>query len=285
MNKLPTNCGDPPCTNSPAHVSTARNSPAHVSTALNSPAHVSSARNSLARYFPHQAAGFRSNPFRALTDTEWAECAIVGEEIEAAFNTGAAHLQVLGGMGAGKTTTLLGLKRIAVDARVSATYEYLADGQDQLTTDPASCALLLLDEAQRLAQSQLACLLDQCARPLPAAGREPSIASRGGLRLVFASHDDLAAHFAARGLPLVTCSVDHLPVAAWRAILDARLAAAALPGRPHATLSDDAVALLIQTFGPDRRAAVALLYEVFQPLRAPLIIDASHVRAALSDFQ
>ena len=225
------------------------------------------------KYFPHLSAGFRSNPFRALTDSEWSDCAIVSEEVEAAFRYSRSHIQLLGGMGAGKTTTLLGLGRLAEGDGIRADYEYIADGQSRFSTDLAVCGLVFLDEAQRLSQLELARLLNWCTGPAHGSGRR-------AVRLVFASHRDLTTQFRRRGLPLATFSVDRLPLAGWRAFLDARLASIALPGRPHATISDAAVALLAQEFGANRRAAVAFLYEIFQQLRAPVIVDAANVRAA-----
>jgi hypothetical protein len=66
----------------------------------------------------------------------------------------------------------------------------------------------------------------------------------------------------------------------YRAVLDRRLAQAAVPDRPRATLSSGAVDYLLATFGADRRAAERLLYEVFQQLRAPEAVDADRLRIA-----
>ena len=228
-----------------------------------------------ARFFPHHAAGFRSNPFRALTDAEWAALAIISPEIEAVFRRPGPHLQFGGGLGAGKTTTLLGLMRLAQDDGRRVLYEYVPEGQSHFAADLARCDLFLLDEAQRLSPSECVRLLRWCGGALPSdAGTRP--------RLVCASHRDLAPQFAAHGLPLATFSVDALALTRWRAMLDARIAAAALRGRPHATLADDAVALVAQTFGRNRRAAVSALYEVFQQVRAPEVIDATCLRALLA---
>lgn len=177
--------------------------------------------NSASRYFPHAAAGFRSNPFRALTDAAWADCAVIGREIEAAYKQSESHIQLLGGMGAGKTTTLLGLQRLALDDGVRAVHEYLAEGQSQFTTAADAYDLLLLDETQRFSQSELARLLRHCSPSATLNGK------RRAPRLAVASHRDLTAEFVARGLRLTTFSVDQLPPASWRAILDARLEAAA----------------------------------------------------------
>lgn len=231
-------------------------------------------------YFPLLAAGFRSNPFRALPDREWAESAVLTETARAAFRQPDAHLQVLGGLGAGKTTTLLGLERLAQDTAVQTVYLYISEGQTRLESDIPSDGLLLLDEAQRLAADELGRLLDQLARHQE---RNRGAHADTGLRLALASHVDLSEQFHVCGLPLITVSVDALSLDGWRAFLDARLAAAALPGRPHATLADDSLWFLAEQFGTDRRAAVAFLYEVFQALREPTIVDAAQLQSELFD--
>lgn len=236
--------------------------------------------NSSSRYFPHAAAGFRSNPFRALTDTEWADRAVIRGEIEAAYRRSESHIQLLGGMGAGKTTTLLGLQRLAADDGIRTAYEYLAEGKSRFSADLRSCDLLLLDEAQRLSKSELERLLDQCSLSVKQAAA--GTGKPRALRLVFCSHQDLMAHFDQRGLPLTSFSVDQLPPAAWRVILDARLEAVAIPGRRHATLADDGLVFLAHRFGANRRASFAFLYEVFQQLREPVIVDAARLRIALA---
>jgi len=48
-----------------------------------------------------------------------------------------------------------------------------------------------------------------------------------------------------------------------------------LRGRPHTAIATDAVAFLVATISSDRRAAVALLYEAFQMVRAPITVDAA----------
>lgn len=231
-----------------------------------------------ARYFPLRAAGFASNPFRALTDDAWADVAVLGADVQAAFEQTAAHVQLLGPEGAGKTTSLLGLRRLAQDGGVPATYAYIAEGQDALPADAQAelaggvsprPGLFLLDEAQRLSERSWRSVLQRLAAPVPS---QPP-------RLVLSAHADQARRFAAAGLPLVTVRLGTLDVLAYRAMLDRRLAAAALPGRAHATLTDDAVTFLIDRYGPNRRAAEWLLYEVFQRLRAPVAVNAASLRA------
>ena len=82
----------------------------------------------------------------------------------------------------------------------------------------------------------------------------------------------------------MTVCVDQVTGDEYRTVLDRRLAQAALPGRPHSTLADDAVEYLRATFGADRRAAERLLYEVFQQLRAPAVVTADRLREAGAAF-
>jgi len=232
---------------------------------------------SAARYFPLRAAGFSSNPFRALTDAAWADVAVLSAAISDLFDQTAAHLQLLGPLGAGKTTSLLGLQRRAQDHGLRTGYAYLAEGQHALTNeagDVATLDLFLLDEAQRLAGRSWRRLLAKIAEP---PGRDPS--RQQPVRLVFSAHANQSARFAAAGLPLATVELGALSLPEYRAILDRRIATAALPGQPHATLTDDAIAYLQATFGPNRRAAEWLLYEVFQRLRAPEVVSSAHLQA------
>ncbi len=220
------------------------------------------------RFFPLRAAGFATNPFRALTDSEWAEIAVLSPAVLDAFDRSDAHVQIRGGLGAGKTTTLFGLQALAHDRRQRVAYEYVADGQDRFTTEAGSLDLFLLDEAQRLSGRELNRLLDLARR-----------AHSPGPRIVLASHADLTARFEAAGLPLADVDVDDLTTTQYRVILDWRLEHAALPDRSHATLADDVAPYVLATFGTNRRGAEWLLYEAFQSLRTPDQIDAARLEA------
>jgi hypothetical protein len=223
------------------------------------------------RYFPLRAAGFWANPFRALSDREWAEVAVLSPCVRECWDRSSADLQILGSMGAGKTTTLLALKALAEDEGQRVAYAYLAEGRSDLPgdlPDVATLDLMLVDEAQRLSRRGWACVLG------PLTGRPA-----GAPRLVLASHRDQAPRLATAGRPCVTVDVDRMTPAEYRAVLDRRLAQARLADRPHATLSDDAVAYLLAAFGTERRAAERLLYEVFQRLRAPEVVDVDRLRA------
>jgi hypothetical protein len=130
-------------------------------------------------YFPFHALGYRSNPFRALTDEEWADIVVLpGVVIEAA--SGAGHLQILGELGHGKTSTLLGLAQQFRRSGLSVAYEYLPIGHDSFTSTLTSLDVFLLDEVQRLRPNERRRLL---------------AATASGLRLVVGSHEDLTPLF------------------------------------------------------------------------------------------
>jgi hypothetical protein len=226
-------------------------------------------------YFPFHALGFQCNPFRVLADDEWADIAVLPGAVESAVTAGFVHLQVLGALGRGKTTTLLGLAARFRREGNRVAYEYLPEGQSQFHTSLSGLEAFLLDETQRLNQSER-------DRLLSAAQTLPKVRNlREGLQLVVSSHDDLAPLFAKRGLPLTTvhleetAALDHLG-----AVLERRLSYFALDkNAPGVTLTPDAVRYLHETFGGNLRAMQYFLYEVFQRLKGKGAISADYLRA------
>ncbi|MBI3243991.1 MAG: ATP-binding protein [Chloroflexi bacterium] len=225
-------------------------------------------------YFPFHALGFRCNPFRVVTDDEWAEIAVLSGAVESAVAAGFVHLQVLGALGHGKTTTLLGLAaRFRQDGK-RVVYEYLPEGQTQFHASLSGLEVFLLDEAQRLNRGERDRLLSAAQQ------------ARGGLTLVMSSHDDLAPLFAKRGLSLTTAhldkaaSPDHLS-----AVLEQRLSYFALDNNaPGVILTPDAARYLHETFGGNLRAMQYFLYEVFQRLKSKGAITADYLRTQAAIF-
>ncbi len=226
-------------------------------------------------YFPFHALGFQCNPFRVLTDDEWADIAVLPDAVELVVTPGFVHLQVLGALGHGKTTTLLGLAARFRREGKRVAYEYLPEGQSQFHTGLSGLDVFLLDETQRLSRSER-------DRLLSAAPTLPKVSNlREGLQLVVSSHDDLALLFAKRGLSLTTAhldkaaSPDHLS-----AVLERRLSYFALDkNAPGVTLTSDAVRYLHEAFGGNLRAMQYFLYEVFQRIKSRGAITADYLRA------
>ena len=215
-------------------------------------------------YFPFHALGLQCNPFRALTDEEWGEIALLPEELLTLDP--AAHVQVLGERGHGKTSLLMGLAALGRRQRKKTAYEYLPAGQNKFTTRLAGLDLFLLDEAQRLGRGEWGRLL---------AGALAASAPR----LVVSSHEDVAPLFASHHLDLRTIHLTAASVDLLRAVVQRRLTYFALPGGPGIAITSEAIDYLHQRFGGNLRAAEHLLYEVCQHLPGPGEITAEHLAA------
>lgn len=215
------------------------------------------------RFFPFHALGLHANPFRALTDDEWARVAVLRPDVRSALDQ-IAHVQVLGAMGSGKTTTLLGLAAACRGRGLRVAYEYLPEGQRRFTTDPAHLDVFLLDEVQRLSWWQRWRLLR---------------VARHGTRLILGSHADFRQPFARAKLPLITIRLDQILLDQLETILQRRIALAALNDPPSITFAPDAISYVWSTFGVRLRAMDHFLYEVFQRLDRPGMITAAQLQS------
>jgi len=206
-------------------------------------------------YFPFHALGLQCNPFRALTEEEWGDIALVPPEL-LALGAG-TPVQILGERGHGKTSLLMGLAAHERRQGRKAVYEYLGAGQDRFKTSLAGLDTFLLDEAQRLNRRERRRLLDEVLTPDTAQ------------RLIVGSHEDLTRFFARRRLKLATFRLGAMSAGHLRAVMERRLAYFALPGGPRVTLAPEAVTYLHRRFGGNLRAVEQLLYEACQQLPGP----------------
>jgi chromosomal replication initiation ATPase DnaA len=214
------------------------------------------------RFFPFHRLGFRSNPFRSLTDEEWTAIAILPPVVLDPLTQGRLHIQLLGQMGAGKSTTLLGLARHISEMGQRVVYEYLAHGQQQYWSNTQTLDVLVLDEAQRLRGRERSRLMNEI--------------SRASIRVVLSSHEDLAPLFARCGQPLATVELDHASLEQRIAMINRRLEFFALD-KPLISVDSTAVEWLVRHFGTNQRACDGLLYEVFQRLEQPRSITVEDV--------
>lgn len=225
-------------------------------------------------FFFHHTLGFRRNPFGALADDEWIAVAILPDTITKLLSTNFIHLQLLGSMGVGKTTSLRKLTDHFSRENRRVAYEYLAQGERVMKTDTAVLDILLLDEAQRLNRRSRRQLLASAGQ-----------FSGAGLQLILSSHKDLTSHFARRSLPLVTIDLNEtLTLAHYERLLVRRLAYFTLPGAAHTTLAPEAMHWLLETFYPNMRDAEYFLYEVWQRETAVREITAVHLQNLLTEI-
>lgn len=225
-------------------------------------------------FFFHHTLGFRRNPFGVLDPAEWAAITVLSATLTKLLSSHFTHLQLLGSMGSGKTTTLLKLADALSQTDCRLAYEYLAEGQKVYTTDTAVLSIFLLDEAQRLNRRERRRLLSAATQH-----------SQRGLRLILSSHEDLTPLFRRWQQPLLSINMDEMLTAElYGRMLSRRLDYFALPDRPHTTLAADAVQWLYHTFYPNMRDAEYFLYEVWQRETAVREVTAVHLKKLFAEI-
>jgi DNA polymerase III delta prime subunit len=236
-------------------------------------------------FFHFPQIGYRRNPFGALTDEEWTAVSVLPPAVERALVEGFDHLQILGPMGIGKSSTLLALQRWFVEQEESSrqgakaqrkksakfvqsadkkvVYEYLPEGQRHFVTNTSGLDIFLLDEGQRLNWWQ----------------RRKLVKAAFHLQIIFSSHEDLAPLFNKKELSVTSVDLTGEIDEGWiTAVLHKRLAYFAIPDQPHATLTPDAISFLVETFGQNLRQMEYFLYEVWQQLETTESVDVSFLR-------
>ena len=212
-----------------------------------------------------QRLGFLCNPFRVLTDEEWATLSVVPPVILKAIDNSCHHLQLIGDRGRGKTTLLLGIFSHLQQRAVDASYEYIPEGQRHFNTRQLP-DVFLLDEAQRLTWWERKRLINGV---------------KHGTRLFLSTHHDFRSIFQRRGLPLEVIDVnslydEQLLLEMWQRRIDHfRTDTSPL------ALTTDGVKFLIDLYGNDRRSMERFLYEAFQALETPQPLNGAY----LSDFR
>lgn len=220
-----------------------------------------------ARFLPGFSAGYRGNPFRVPSEEEWQALALLPDSVERALATGHV-VQLLGERGRGKSTTLRAIAARWETMGAETVLEYMKRGRSRFATNTAGLEAFLLDESQRLANSERT--------------RLAAAAADGRFRLAFSSHEDLTPCFRRRGVTVVTCRLDDTAAALAPALIERRLAFYARPGASRARLTPPAVAAVVVHFGGDLREMMAFLYEIFAGLTGPAAIGVAQLQPALS---
>jgi hypothetical protein len=200
------------------------------------------------RFFPFYALGFACNPFRALTDEEWVEAAVVPSQVQGVIDSGFVNLQILGERGYGKTTMLLFLAAQQRYAGKRVVYERISEDGCAFGTAVSGLDCFVLDEAQRLEKKERIRLLDQSQ----------------SVQLILASHDDLGRVFSACKRPIRTVDLGQSGPEHLRAVLNRRLRYFSLKDRLPEPLSEELIDFLWRKFGRNIRAVEQYLYEYFQ---------------------
>ncbi len=222
-------------------------------------------------FFPFEQIGFQANPFRALTDEEWAELAVLPSEILLALEEPEQHLQILGNMGRGKSTILRGLKAYLKYHGERTTYEYLPLGTRHFTTTIKGLDTFLLDEAQRLWIWERRRLL--------------SAARRFRIRLIVSCHRDLTVLFDRYHMMTNTIVLDRVGFDHVATLLSRRLNYFAIDDVAPSHFTPEAIQYLLDQFGSDLRSMEYFLYEVFQRLEQTGPISASLLKATETVLQ
>ncbi|MEM7332869.1 MAG: hypothetical protein AAF490_12345 [Chloroflexota bacterium] len=216
-------------------------------------------------FFKHHRIGYRQNPFSALTRQEWGEIGFIPKTFRKMLFDSPRHVQLIGRIGAGKTSLLHRIEDELSHSKLSIIYEYIPEGRSKILSPLNAADLFLLDEAQRLNWWQRRKWLRQIGDP-------------NQCRCIFTSHQDLSTYFVDYNLPLVTLNVDDIVspshYAEW---LENRLQFFVIDPTQRVTISEDAVRFLYETFQTDMRSAEYFLYEVFEDLETAVVLTPHHL--------
>ncbi|MCA9838796.1 MAG: hypothetical protein KC422_17910 [Trueperaceae bacterium] len=152
-------------------------------------------------------------------------------------------LQIMGEMGRGKSSFLLGLRRHFPDAPY---YYYPEDGPKPTV---AKAPLLFLDEMQRFTPKERKRILQQRAS------------------FVISTHKDFKEEYEALGLRHEAICLQGLSKDKLQRILKKRLEAARRSPGPIPYFEDRTLEKLLERFGDDLRSMEDYLYEIFQSLK------------------
>lgn len=204
--------------------------------------------------------GLSGNPFQVLTREIWGEIAVLPPALKEAIDTSTCHIQLIGDRGRGKSSCLMGVNHYLKQKDQDIAYEYIPVGSHRVKTKVLP-AIFLLDEVQRLRWTEKWRLVRQF-RP-------------SDRRLIFSTHSDLKSYF--RGQQLITINVERMAAYDVKRMLERRLDHFRTRYTSLA-FADDAIGYLVMCFGSDRRAMELFLYEVFQELDKPFLINAEYLR-------
>ena len=223
-------------------------------------------------YFPWTHLGLRSNPFQSLGTADWKQIAVLPNQLKHFMRNRSRILQISGPKGTGKTSTLFAIQQEFAERGVDTEYVYIReDGEvSGLQTDPGKA--LLIDEAQRLPARRMSKLLLNAAR---LSGHDANS------RLVFSTHTDWSVLMQKHSVDYKKVDLSTPTAHDLASILAQRVRYFALPQGTRVHFDNEALQLLLTTFGPDLRALESSLYTYFQSIPDRPEITASALKRQL----
>lgn len=224
-------------------------------------------------FFPSWRLGYRCNPFRALTQEEWYELALLPEELPGQLDNFPPLTQILGEQGVGKTSTLIALQREYNKLGMQVAYEYLPPDINHFKHHLRDLHVFLLDEAQRLTAQSLQSLLLHAARR-----------SNPELRLILSSHTDLAQSAVILGGNSITISLDESSPSFVHKLIERRLEFFERTGHTGVRLAPNAESLVVSHCGSNLRLLEKLLYEAYQTWNLDRPITGMHLQKLIEEI-
>ena len=205
------------------------------------------------QYFPLWKHGYRCNPFRALTQQEWHELALLAPNFLPLLAQHVQLVQVLGEKGYGKTSLMMALMRHLEEQEDEVRYVYIRPGRQSIPSKSTQVATLLVDEAQRISSRAIHDLLSSLqskAHPLQ--------------RLILSSHVDLSESADKHNLEIASFNLPAYSFGFVKQIIQARLQHFRMPGEQAVNLSPSALKALFEHSNGNLRELEKMLYEIFQ---------------------
>ncbi len=208
---------------------------------------------------PFEELNLRRNPFGQLTAKERARLAVVDVDrfVQALHQPGQVF-EFFGHSGRGKTTHMRGIWRHFPQA------PFLRVAEERERFSIPDHPVVFIDEAQFLTRRQR---------------RKTFTAQRS---YVVGTHKKLHSIYQRAGLHFETVELRGLSAEKLASIIESRIEASRRGPGPIPRVHDDAIHLLIEEFGDNIRAIEGRLYEIFQRLDRPCLVDESFLQPATS---
>ena len=208
---------------------------------------------------PFEELNLCRNPFGQLTAKERARLAVVNvDRFVKALQEPGQVFEFFGHSGRGKSTHMRGIWRHFPKA------PFLRVAEERERFSIPDRPVIFIDEAQFLTRRQ----------------RRKTFTSQRSY--VVGTHQKLHTTYRRAGLRFETIELRGITAAKLAPIIESRIEAFRRGPGPIPRVHDDAIHLLIEEFGDNIRAIEGRLYEIFQRLDRPCLVDESFLQPATS---